>query len=128
MDVHGGRDEENRQVIVWGRHNGLNQQWDIIYVDKWKPEPTKGQLNEFFGFYVERPFHIVSQMPGRRYLDVIDNRNIVIKQPNSYDSQVWWFDQQSRTVKNKKYGQSFNVEGNGSRRNLQLANTNSQWW
>jgi len=55
-------------------------------------EPTKGQLNEDFGLYVQRPFHIVSQLPGRRYLDIIDGRNIVIKSPNSYDTQVWWFD------------------------------------
>jgi hypothetical protein len=38
----------------------MYQQWDIIYVDAWKGEPKKGELNEDFGFYVERPFHIVS--------------------------------------------------------------------
>jgi len=42
LDVHSGLDVDNRQVIVWNRHNGLNQQWDIMYVDEQKPEPTKG--------------------------------------------------------------------------------------
>jgi len=31
-----------------------------MYVDEWKGEPQKGELNEKFGLYVERPFHIVS--------------------------------------------------------------------
>jgi hypothetical protein len=36
--------------------------WDVIYVDEWKGEPQKGELNEDFGLYVERDFHIVSQL------------------------------------------------------------------
>jgi len=71
----------------------ISQDWDIIYADDMPAEPKKGELNEDFGFYVERPFHIVSQLPSRRYLDVIDNRNIVIKQPRGWKTQVWWFDQ-----------------------------------
>ena len=64
-----------------------------------KDPPKKGELNEDFGFYVERPFHLVSLMPSRRYLDVVENTKVVIKTPNSYDSQVWWFDQKSKTVR-----------------------------
>ena len=82
MDVHGGVDAENRNIIVWGKHNGLNQQWDIIYVDEYPTEPVKGELNEEFGLYVERPFFIVSQLPDHRFLDLINNRNMVIKTPN----------------------------------------------
>jgi hypothetical protein len=92
MDVHGGHDQENRNIIVWKRHKGLNQQWDIVYADDMEAEPKKGQLNKDFGFYVQRPFYIVSQMAQRRYLDAVDGRNIVIKTPNSYKSQVWFFD------------------------------------
>jgi hypothetical protein len=77
----------------------LNQKWDIVYVDQWKAAPGKGELNEDFGLYVERPFHIVSQLASRRYVDIIDRRNIVIKTPNSYDTQVWYFDQKSKTIK-----------------------------
>ena len=81
VDVHGGQDHENRNIIVWNRHNGLNQRWRIRYVDTLKPEPKKGELNTEFGLYVERPFHIVSQMPFHRYLDIL-GRNLVIKTPN----------------------------------------------
>jgi hypothetical protein len=31
-----------------------------MYVDEWKGEPGKGELNEKFGLYVERDFHVVS--------------------------------------------------------------------
>jgi len=87
-----------------GKTNGqTNQLWDIIYVDEWKGEPKKGELNEDFGFYVERPFHIVSQLPRRRYLSRFDAPNgaslIGIKQPNSYKGQIWFFDQKSLTIK-----------------------------
>jgi hypothetical protein len=41
-----------------------------MYVDEWKGEPQKGELNEKFGLYVERDFHVVSQLPSNRYLDV----------------------------------------------------------
>lgn len=101
MDVSGGADQEGRNIIVWNKHGRVNQQWDIVYADEMKDEPKKGELNKDFGFYVERPFHIVSQMAANRYLDVLGN-NMVIKTPNGYDTQVWWFDQKSRTVKNNK--------------------------
>ena len=83
VDVSGGSDTENRNIIVWKRHNGLNQQWDIVYKDAMKPEPKKGQLNRYFGLYVERNFHVVSRLGKRRYLDII-NRNLVIKTPNGF--------------------------------------------
>jgi len=35
LDVHSGLDVDGRQVIVWNKHNGINQQWDLIYVKDW---------------------------------------------------------------------------------------------
>jgi len=115
------------------KSNGkMNQLWDIIYVDEWKGEPKKGELNEEFGFYVERPFHIISMLPRRRYLDRVDpsgRQEIVIKQPNSYKSQVWWFDQKTLTIKCQKTGQSLSLYGNGNHGNyLVTRNTQSRWW
>jgi hypothetical protein len=82
LHVQGNVDAENRNIEVQNKNNGINQQWDIVYVDEWKGEPGKGELNEKFGLYVERPFHVVSQMASNRYLDLINNRNMVIKTPN----------------------------------------------
>jgi hypothetical protein len=52
MDVHGNSDTENRDIIVWNKHGRLNQQWDLIYANRWPKEPKKGQLNKDFGLYV----------------------------------------------------------------------------
>jgi hypothetical protein len=81
LDVTGNKDNENSLVIAWNKHNGLNQQWDIIYCDTWKGWTKKGELNKDFGFFVERPFYIVSELPQHRYIDVIGT-NTVIKTPN----------------------------------------------
>jgi len=107
----------------------MNQLWDVIYVDEWKGEPKKGELNEDFGFYVQRPFHIMSMLPRRRYLDNLGNGSeLVIKQPNSYKNQVWYFDQASLTIKNQKNNQSLNIEGNGHSHRMKTRGTNSNWW
>jgi len=60
MDVSGANDNENVNIQMWKRHNGLNQQWDIVYAKDMKPDPKKGEMNTDFGFRVETPFHIVT--------------------------------------------------------------------
>jgi len=71
MEVYQNKDTEN-QYIYTGKSTGKTHQlWDIIYVDEFKGEPKKGELNEDFGFYVQRPFHVVSMLPRRRYLQYI---------------------------------------------------------
>ena len=42
FDVQGGQDTENKNIIAYRRHGKINQQFDIIYADQWKGEPTKG--------------------------------------------------------------------------------------
>jgi hypothetical protein len=39
-------------------------------------------MNEEFGLIVEKDFFVVSQLKEHRYLDLINNRNMVIKTPN----------------------------------------------
>jgi hypothetical protein len=101
MDVQGNRDDENRDIITYKKHGGLNQQWDIIYKDKWPKEPKKGQLNKDFGFYVLRDFSIATHMRSGRYLEVVDGRNLVIKTRNGRKSQRFYFDQRSLTIKTR---------------------------
>jgi hypothetical protein len=83
-------DMENRNVQVENKGNDLRQQWEVIYVDEYK-EPKKGELNEQFGLYVERDFYVVTALPSGRYLDLINNRNMVIKTANGRKTQVWYF-------------------------------------
>jgi hypothetical protein len=72
--VHADMDQESRHIYIANRKNHVSQQWDIIYADQWKRDPIKGELNPRFGMYVERPFFIISQLPSRKYLDIIGGR------------------------------------------------------
>jgi hypothetical protein len=62
LDVKGGQDREGQDCLVWGKHNGLNQRWKILYLDEKEKEPTKG-LDDDSGLYRNRPFYIVSRLP-----------------------------------------------------------------
>jgi hypothetical protein len=101
LDVEGAQDAESRTIIAWNKNGGLHQQWDIIYADEYPKEPTKGEFNEQFGLYVERPFYVISEMDSHRYLDLINNRNMVIKTRNGRNTQLWYFHQQSYTIRTK---------------------------
>ena len=127
MDVSGGVDTENRNVLMWNKHKGLNQQWDIIYVDEMKPEPKKGEMNDDWNLKVDWPFHIQSMMKSGRYVDRVGN-NVVIKTPNNRSTQVWYFHQKSKTIRNKYQNYSFNIDSNGRSNNLSVTSTNSNWW
>jgi hypothetical protein len=128
MDVHGGADQENRNIIAWSKHGKINQQWDIVYVDEWKGEPTKGQLNTDFGLYVERDFYVVSQLPDNRYLELINGRNFGIKTSNTRRTQTWYFDQRSLTIKSRVNNQSWDIRASGGSNDMQVWSTNSRWW
>jgi hypothetical protein len=109
MDVHGGRDQEGRNIIVWRRHNGKNQQWDIQYAD----EPDSK-----FGFQAGRPFVIVNQMRGKRLLTMKGN-NFVINRRTYNINQVFRYDQTTRTVKPYgKQGTSMSIEKAGRSSNI----------
>jgi hypothetical protein len=73
------------------RDGKIHQRWKIVYADEYEAEPTKGQFNKKFGLYVERDFYVVSALSSNRYLDLISNRNMVIKTPNGRKTQVWYF-------------------------------------
>jgi membrane carboxypeptidase/penicillin-binding protein PbpC len=128
MDVSGGVDAENRNIIMYTKHGKINQQWDLIYADEYKGEPVKGELNEDFGLYVERPFYVISAHSEGRYLDLINNRNMVIKTRNGRKTQTWWFDQKSLTIKTKLNNQSWDIQSSGKTNNMQIWSTNSGWW
>ena len=60
-----------------GRHNGANQRWKVVYLDAMKKGPTKG-LNRNFGFYINRPFLIMSRLPMRRVIEITGS-NVVLR-------------------------------------------------
>jgi hypothetical protein len=129
LDVQNHDDVEGRHIFIENKaNNRMSQQWDIIYADEYPEEPKKGELNIKFGLYVERPFYIVSEMPSNRYLDIINNRNMVIKTRNGRNTQTWYFHQQSLTIRTKLNNQSWDIHGSGKNQNMQIWSTNSNWW
>jgi hypothetical protein len=128
LDSAGRRDRENNNIIAHKKHGGLNQQWEVVYVDQMKPEPKEGELNEQFNLIVGKPFYVQSGLASGRYLDKL-GRNMVIKTPNGRNSQLWFFDQKSRTIKSVQHrGWSWDIHGAGRHSNMQAWNTNSGWW
>jgi hypothetical protein len=82
LDVQSSIDQENRNILMMPKTGKINQQWDLIYADQYPEEPKKGELNKEFGLYVQRDFNVISDLPDHKYLEVINNRNMVIKTPN----------------------------------------------
>jgi hypothetical protein len=128
LDVSGNRDVENQAIINYKKHGGLNQQFDVIYADRYPRDPKKGELNKDFGLYVDRTFYIASQMRSGRYIQVVGGRNIAIKTRNGRKSQQWWFDQKTLTIKTRSNNQSIEIENSGKKANLRVWSTHSQWW
>jgi hypothetical protein len=126
--VQGGQDVENRNIIVENRNGKVHQRWRVVYVDQYKAEPTKGQFNSKFGLYVERDFYVVSKLPDGRYLDLPDNRNMAIKVKNGRRQQVWYFHQQSLTIRTRYNNQSWDIRSSGRTEDMQVWSTNSGWW
>jgi hypothetical protein len=126
--VQGGLDAENRNIVMEGKNGNTHQRWRIIYADEYPDEPTKGQLNKKFGLYVERDFYVVSALPQGRYLDIPDNRNMAIKIKNGRKTQVWYFHQQSLTIRTRYNNQSWDIKSAGRTNDMQVWSTNSGWF
>jgi len=127
MDVSGNQDRENQNVIVFKRHNALNQQWDIVYIDTLQQELQKGDWWPAFGMYISKEFSIITKMSSQRYLDVIGDQ-IVLKTRTASTTQKWYLDYESRTIINVQTKKSFSIESNGSGRKMKVWSTKSEWF
>ena len=81
-------------------------------------ELKKGEMNKDWGFKVNTPFHVISNLPDGRFLDLV-GRNMLIKTRNGLPSQSWFFDQKTRTIKStrtKSY--SWDIQNAGRSSNL----------
>jgi hypothetical protein len=89
----------------------------------------KGEYNKVFGFKVDTDFHIVSQLGEKRYLDVISSYTVVIKVPNSYNSQKWYFDNKTKTLKSRKStSYSLEITSAGNNKLARIYSTYSYWY
>jgi hypothetical protein len=127
MDVSNAEDKENKDIYMWQFNGGKHQQWDLIYKKDWKEDPTKGNFNSQFGFYVEKDFHIITAQGERRYIDYV-SRGLVLKTQNGRTSQKWYFHRDSRTIKSRAANQSIDINKAGKSNDVQYYSTNSGWW
>jgi hypothetical protein len=90
---------------------------------------TKG-LNEEFGFHINRPFYIVSELPFNRVAEMHGNTQVNLKRwRKNTRQQQWWFDEVSKTVRNNYWkNYALDIQGNGGSSNLRTAGINSRWW
>lgn len=119
LDVRGGQDKNNQDVIVWSRHNGLNQQWDVVYTDQ--PEPP-------VGFEANKPFVLINQMAGKRLL-TLSKDNFVIQSRNNSPEQLFRFDPATKTIKMfSNQHHSLAMSHSGKSRNLVAHKTDGAWY
>jgi hypothetical protein len=67
LEIPGSNDYEGAPLAMNTRRNSANQKWRVIYADTVKAEATKG-LNGRYGFFINRPFVLLSQLPMNRML------------------------------------------------------------
>jgi hypothetical protein len=107
--VSGGLDNENRNIVVEARNGKIHQKWKVVYLDKAEKTEVKG-LNEEFGFHINRPFYIVSELPFNRVAEMLGGTNMVLKRwRNNQRQQQFWFDEKTKTVRNN-YWKNYAIE------------------
>jgi hypothetical protein len=67
-------------------------------------------------------------LPSGRFLEVPDNRNMMIKTRNGRRQQVWYFHQQSLTIRTRVNNQSWDIKSAGKTNDMQIWSTNSGWF
>jgi len=68
-------------------------------MDKAAKTETKG-LNEEFGFHINRPFYLVSELPMNRVAESIGANNITLKRwRKNVLAQQFYFDEKSKTIR-----------------------------
>lgn len=116
FDVHAGRDQEGRNIIIYPRHNGANQRWKIIYLDALSTGLAPG-----------RAFNIISQLRTKRYL-TLEGKNFVIKKSNDSAQQLFMYDSRTKTISTyAKKNLVLDIADGGKSRDL-VANRRTGSW
>jgi hypothetical protein len=89
-------------------------------------------LNEEFGFHINRPFYLVSELPFNRVAEMHGNTNVWLKRwRNNVKQQQWRFDEVTKVIRNNYHGwrnYCLEIQSNGRSNNLKTAGINSRWW
>ena len=130
LDVTGSKDTEGQSVQVYGRTNNANQRWKVLYADKADKIATKG-LDKEFGFEINRPFYLVSNLPVRRVAECVGANNMVLKRyAKGRTAQQFYYDGVSRTIRSQQWkNYALEIQSNGRNANLRFTSSvTSRWW
>jgi hypothetical protein len=130
LTVKDRKDEEGNAVGVYSNTSQKHQQWQVIYLDKSDAIVTKG-FSKDFGFHINRPFYIVSQLPLNKVAEMLGGTNMVLKRwRKNQKQQQFWFDNVSKTIRNNHWkNYCLDIQGNGNSSNLRtVSSINSRWW
>jgi hypothetical protein len=109
----------------------LNQKWKIVYVDQAPKLPTKG-MNKEFGFHIDRPFVMISQLPAHRFLECLGASALKISDPVNppKKAQQFAFDQKSKTIRSIQWTNRYmSIQSNGAASPAIMSPTlSSRWW
>jgi len=114
--------------MVYRSHNGINQKWDVVYVDEydeWKEKQSKDP-----GFKEGKSFNIVSRMRSHRFLTLSpDGQGFVIAKKDRSPNQLFKFDVKTGGI--VTYGdqnQAIAISHSGRNRVLKTGKNNKDWW
>jgi uncharacterized protein (UPF0248 family) len=130
LSVINGEDKEGVRTQVIGSKDKDFQRWTIVYLDKKSKTETKG-LNEEFGFHINRPFYLVSELPFNRVVEMLGGTNVVLKRwRNNVRQQQFFFDEVTKTVRNNYWkNYCLDIQSNGNSNNLRTTSgITSKWW
>ena len=88
-------------------------------------------MNEDFGFYINRPFYMVSRLPLKRVIECIGANNMVIKRyTKGRVAQQFWFDEKSKTIRSQQWkNYAVEIQSNGNNKNVHMTSgITSRWW
>jgi hypothetical protein len=89
-------------------------------------------LNEEFGFYINRPFYIVSELPFNRVAHMHRLGYVWHKRWTKLYAlqEQWWFDETTKTVRNNKWKNfCLAIRNKGTSNDLMtVSSITSRWW
>jgi hypothetical protein len=112
------------------RTTKLSQKWRVIYIDTLKADPVKGKLNPKYGFKVNTDFYLQTALASGRYVTRMDKNAFAIKIRNGSTSQIFYFDQKTKTIRSRQStSYQLAMGGKGTKKDELTAVTGAaDWW
>jgi hypothetical protein len=128
-------DLENSTRKKWElrHHVGCHLQFKLVKSSR-KPRPAKppkshSAARATYGLIPMTEFYVKSKSGSGRFLDLIDNTNMVTKTRNGFNTQKWIFNHKTSTIQSvAKANYSWDIQGAGKSNNMQVWKTNKGWF